>query len=162
MSNIQIEVKEQYEELKVSIRERLDDIKDLSKKDLSIDEFELDTALLQTPHLHGKWLSMYTDETINLKELYGLKERVKLERWKYYTGTQTNEYIAKNGILHEKILKSDVEKYLNADSKLSLVNDVVSMQKALTDYLEQTIREIRNRGFHIKSILDYRKFISGG
>lgn len=161
MSNIQAEVKEQLEELKESIQDRLEQVKKQAENDLEIDDFELDRALLDTPKLHGVWLTMFTDETINLKELYSLKEKVRLERWKYYQGKQTDEYVAKNGIIHEKILKSDLDKYLNADSKLSLVNDIVTVQKALVDFIEKTLKEIGNRGFHIKSVIDWRKFSSG-
>lgn len=161
MSNIQAEVKEQLEELKESIQDRLEQVKKQAENDLEIDDFELDRALLDTPKLHGVWLTMFTDETINLKELYSLKEKVRLERWKYYQGKQTDEYVTKNGIIHEKILKSDLDKYLNADSKLSLVNDIVTVQKALVDFIEKTLKEIGNRGFHIKSVIDWRKFSSG-
>lgn len=161
MSNIAADVKQQLEELKQSIRYNLEDIKKEADKDLEIDEFDLDAALLEIPKLHGKWLSTFTDETVILKDLYGFKERVKLERWKYYQGKQTDKYYAENGIVHEKILKSDLDKYLGADDKLTLVNEVVTMQKALVDYIEKTMKEIGNRGFHIRSIIDWRRFTSG-
>lgn len=162
MSNIQTEAREQLNDLRQTIKDRLDVVKKEADQDLEINDLDLDESLLDIPKKHSKWVSYLTDETINLKELYSLKERVKLERWKYYTGKQTDEYVAKNGILHEKILKSDVDKYLSADEKLVLINDVVSVQKALVEYIERTLKEIGNRGFHIKSIIEWRKFTSGG
>lgn len=161
MSSIQPEVKEQLEEMKQTITDRLSIIKEEADKDLEIDDIDLDRALLDTPKLHAKWLSYFTDETMNLKDLYGLKEKVKLERWKYWMGKQSDQYYAKNGLVHDKILKSDVDKYLSADDKLAIVNDIISVQKGLTDYIEKVMKEIGNRGFHIKSIIDWRRFTSG-
>jgi len=106
-------------------------------------------------------LAVFTDETITLKNLYSFKEKTKLERWKYWMGKQTDKYYAENGLQHEKILKSDVDKYMAADDKLELVNDVVTRQKALVDYVEKVMKEIGNRGFHIKSIIEWRRFTSG-
>jgi hypothetical protein len=148
-------------ELIDSIKSRYEEIKCEAEKDLEIDEFDLDTSLLAIPKLHGKWLDRFTENTIFLKDLYSLKEKTKLERWKYYQGKQTDKYYAENGIVHEKILKTDLDKYLSADEKIKMVNDACTHQKALTDYIEKVMKEISNRNFHIRAIIDWRKFTNG-
>jgi hypothetical protein len=162
MNNLPADVKTNLENMKTSILERLDDLKKEALSDITINEFDIDQALLDTPKLYSKWLSYHTDETMKLKELFNLKEKVKLERWKYYYGKQTDKYIAKYGLVHEKILKTDLDKYLAADEKNIMVNDIVSAQKALTDYVEKILKEIGSRGFHCKSIIDWRRFVNGG
>ncbi len=163
MSSTQVksEVVDQLQELNNSLVGRLEELKQQDEVDLEIDEIDLDKSLMDIPQLHAKYLSTFTDETIKMKELYGFREKIKLERWKYWQGKQTDKYYAENGIVHEKILKSDVDKYLAADDKMVLVNDITSTQKAIVDYLERVIKEITNRGFHIKSIIDWRRFTSG-
>lgn len=163
MSSTQLnsEVATQLKGLNDSLLGRMEELKVLVEKDLEIDEIELDRALLDTPKLHAKYLSIFTDETLKLKELYGFREKIKLERWKYWQGKQTDKYYAENGIVHEKILKSDIDKYLAADEKMALINDVSGTQKAIVDYLERVIKEITHRGFHIKSIIDWRRFTQG-
>lgn len=153
--------KQQLVEIRDQIGARLGELKVEANQDLEIDEFNLDSSLIDVPKLHGKWLSVYTEEMVTLKNLYTFKEKTKLERWKYWMGKQTDKYYAENGIQHEKIMKSDVDKYMAADEKLELVNEVVTMQKALVDYVEKVMKEIGNRGFHIKSIIDWRRFTSG-
>lgn len=148
-------------ELEQELSDRLVDLKKEGEKDLIFNEFDLDKAIFDVPRLKSKWLNKFTDETLNLKNLYGLKEQVRLERWKYYGGKQTDEYCSRHGILHEKILKTDIDKYMTADIKLTKVNDMVNLQKAITDYIEEVLKEIGNRGFHIKAMIEYRKFISG-
>lgn len=149
-------------DLKAEILSQLESVKKLAAVDLAIDDFDIDSEVLKTPKLHTKYNDMFTDHTMKLKDLYALKEKTKLERWKYYQGKQTDKYYADNGIIHEKILKSDTDKYLSADEKLILVNEIVSAQKAITDYLERCIKEIQSRNFHCKVALDWRKFTSGG
>ena len=148
-------------ELIQSIKDRYIEIKTKAENDLEIDEFDLDSAVLAIPKLHGKWLDLFTENTIFLKDLYSLKEKTKLERWKYYSGKQTDRYVAENGIIHEKILKTDIDKYLAADDKLKLVNDACTHQKALTDYIEKVLKEIGNRNFHVRAIIDWRRFQAG-
>lgn len=150
-----------YEEMRESIKTQLQFVKEESKKDLEIDDIDLDKTLLSIPKMHGKWLSIYSDEVHNLKQLYSMKEKIKLERWKYYSGKQPDSYNAANGIIHEKILKTDIDKYMSADPKLELVDSCIMYQKSITDMIEKVMKELGNMGFHIKSIIEWRKFING-
>ncbi len=162
MSNINPEVEENLKSLKQSILENYDELTKEADKDLEIDSIDPDRSLIDLPKLFNKWSRRLADETLTLKELFAFKETTKLERWKYYSGKQTDKYIAQNGIIHEKILKSDIDKYLAADVKLILVNEIVSAQKEKVDFIERTMKELSNRGFHVRSIIDWRKFVSGG
>ena len=109
-----------------------------------------------------KYNDAFTDESLALKDFYGFRRKVELERWKYWSGKQTDKYYAKNGIVHEKILKGDIEKYLKADEKMALVDELISIQKAIAEYLERCIKELQSRNFHCKVAADWRKFTSGG
>lgn len=161
MNNIHPDVEKQLTDLKKAILEDLETVSQMAEKDLEIDQIDLDKSLLQVPKLQSKWSKLLADETLVLKDLYAFKENVKLERWKYYNGKQTDQYIAQNGIIHEKILKTDIDKYLAADVKLTLVNEAVSAQKEKVDFIERTLKELTNRGFHVRSIIDWRRFVSG-
>lgn len=155
------DVKDTFVSMQSSIKERLTWVKQQGENDLEIDDIDLDKTLLSIPKMHGKWLGIYTDEVHNLKNLYSLKDKIKLERWKYYSGKQTDSYIAENGIVHEKILKTDIDKYMAADPKLELVDSCIMVQKSITDYIEKVMKELGNMGFHVKSIIEWRKFTSG-
>lgn len=162
MSRIPDEFLTSVKELKEELKANLLTCQRMASEDLLIDEIDLDSSLLEVPKLFSKWSAMLSDETIKLKDLYGFKESVKLERWKYYSGKQTDEYISKHGILHEKILKTDIDRYLSCDEKLTIVNDLCTIQKEVVDTIERTLKEISSRNFHIKAIIDWRKFTSGG
>lgn len=155
------EVKQDLESMRDDLKSQLKKYKDYAEKDLEIDDIDLDRAVLDTPKLLNKYNILFTDATMDLKDLYAFKEKVKLERWKYWGGRQTDQYYAKHGLVHEKILKGDIDKYMAADDKLILVNEIVSTQKALCDFLERTLKEIQSRNFHIKAAIDWRKFQQG-
>lgn len=144
------------------IKSRYEEVKKLADVDLTIDEMNLDTAVLDTPKLYAKWLNMFSEELLNYKKINDLRDKIKLERWKYYDGKQTDKYYAENGIIHEKILRSDIDKYLNADSKYQKINEICNAQKVMSDYIEKVMKEISSRNFHIKSAIEWRKFMAGG
>jgi len=149
------------EEIKTDLLNQLEDIKRIASIDLEIDEIDLDGAVLKTPKLHTKYNNLFADSTISLKNLYSLREKTKLERWKYWNGKQSDRYYKENGLVHEKILKGDLEKYLAADEKLILISEIISIQKASVDYLEKCIKEIQTRNFHCKVVIDWRRFTTG-
>lgn len=152
---------EQLKQMNTEILEKYSVIKFQVEKDIKIDEFELDSELLRTPLLYSRYTDMFIENTLLLKDFYSYKEKIKLERWKFYSGKQNDKYYKENGIMHEKILKTDIDRYLSADEKIKLINDICSSQKAICDYLEKITKEISNRGFHIKSAIDWRRFTSG-
>lgn len=151
---------DEYKNIKNELQQKYKDIKDQSYKDLIIDEFELDRELIRTPMILMKYSDIFNTELINLKQMYGLKEKIKHQRWIYYSGKANDKTYAKEP-LHITILKSDVEKYMSADDRLSQIDELISIQKGIVDYIEKCIKEIQSRNFHIKSIIDWRKFQSG-
>lgn len=156
--------KKDLEEMLESIQSKYEEYKVQAGKDLEIDPdaHDLDRIVLETPKIMSRYNDAFSDETLVLKDLYTLKKKVELERWKFWSGKQSDKYYAENGIVHEKILKADVDKYLSADEKLILLNKVINTQKAICDYLERVIKEIQSRNFHCKVALEWRRFTSGG
>src|SRR6056300_1262549 len=60
-----------------------------------------------------------------------------------------------------KLLKPDVEKYLDADPKLQKASDKCEYLTVVCDYLEKTIKQISSRSFDIKNAIEWQKFTSG-
>ena len=61
----------------------------------------------------------------------------------------------------EKILKSDVEKYIEADDAWLKIKEVVQNQFALVELIENMLENIKQRGFAIKHAIEYKKFEAG-
>ena len=63
--------------------------------------------------------------------------------------------------MNEKVLKSDVEKYIEADDAWLKIKEVVQNQYALVELIEAMLDNIRQRGFAIKHAIEYKKFEAG-
>jgi hypothetical protein len=153
--------KSDIEDLKTELQYKFDEYKALAEAELTIDEFNLDGESIRTPKLHSRWLGFLCDEGVKLKQIQNLSKSLYLERWKYWSGKASDQYYAKHGPVHEKILKTDLDIYLNADVVLSTMKEVLEQQNRIVDFLERSVKEITSRTFHIKSAIDWRKFESG-
>jgi len=60
-----------------------------------------------------------------------------------------------------KILRQDVDKYIDTDIELQKVKQKVDYLNTIVDYLDRTIRQISNRTFTIKNAIEWKKFTSG-
>ena len=129
-------------------------------KDLKINDTELDLESLKTPQLHNKYMKHLTKFKLMLTRAEAELSNVKREKWEYYTGKAPAEVYAEKPF-DLKILKTDIDKYLDSDEELQKQKQKVDYLNTVVDFLDRTIRLISNRGFTIKNAIDWRKFTSG-
>ena len=129
-------------------------------KDLKINDTELDLESLKTPQLHNKYMKHLTKFKLMLSRAEGEYNTLKREKWEYYTGKAPAEVYAEKPF-DLKILKTDIDKYLDSDEELQKQKQKVDYLNTVVDFLDRTIRLISNRGFTIKNAIDWRKFTSG-
>jgi hypothetical protein len=138
-------------------------IREMAKEDLPIDNEKLDIESLHIPQLHGKYLNIYQDEKICL---YGIKleyKKLKKLKWEYYTGKLDQEKLKELGWeqFDLKILRQDVDLYLEADDDLIALEKKLIIQEEKVDYLQSILKALNNRQFHIRDAISWRKFING-
>lgn len=140
-----------------------DHIKQMVETDLKFNETELDTESLKIPQLHGKYLNILYDEKLVLRKWKKeLSELVKL-KWEYYTGKMSEEQLKElNWEPFElRILKQDLELYMESDADLNQKRDRVFVQEEKVNYLESIIKMITSRQYHIRDAIAWRKFVNG-
>ena len=138
----------------------LEELQDLADKELKINDTELDLESLKTPQLHNKYMKHLTKFKLMLSKAVGDYNTLKKDKWEYYTGKAPAEVYAEKPF-DLKILKTDIDKYLDADVELQRSKQKVDYLETVVDFLDRTIRTISNRGFTIKNAIDWRKFTSG-
>ena len=69
----------------------LEDFFDDTKRDLGIEESELDRESLRTPYLYDKYLKMYQKTKLHLREVERKYDELKLEKHRYYSGNADPE-----------------------------------------------------------------------
>lgn len=151
-----------FKSLLTDIRDTFKEFKLQVIEDVKITEFDIEKELIQISILQAQYLDILSEESIRLSELKTRQKKLYLERWRYYCGKQTDQYYAMYGVINEKILKTDLDRYLHADEYICLISEICEIQKQKVSYLEDITKGIAGRGWTIKSIIDLRKFESGG
>ena len=142
---------------------KLEEIQEFWNADREIDITELANESVRIPQIHDKYLKIYIDERIRLKGLQF--ELTKLVRLKtdYYAGKLTQEELEKLGWEQflNRLLKNEISTYIEAEEDVikSKKNIVLIEEKCY--YLDSIIKMISNRGFQIKSAIDWIKYKSG-
>jgi len=141
----------------------LDEIRIEIQKDMNLDQASLDLESLKIPQLHSKYLNFLMDERLAVRKAendYNVMMRVK---WEYYTGKMSKEELAARGWepFSLKILRNDLDLYMNSDEDLSKLSCKLMFQKEKVSLLEEVIKELNTRHWKIRNAIDWRRFING-
>lgn len=142
---------------------RLEDIRIMVEKDLSLDETELDHESMKIPQIHGKYLNLLFDEKLLFKQKeanYAITKRLK---WEYYGGKLDKTKLDEMGWdqFDYKILRADIDKYLDSDTDLIDLSLKVAYQKEKVTYLENVIKTINSLQWNIRNAIEWKKFTHG-
>ena len=138
----------------------LEELQDIVEKKLKINDTELDLEALKTPQLHNEFLKHYNKFKLMKTKASAELATIKLHKWEYYTG-KADPMVYQQKPFNLKILKQDVDKYIEADEDYQKIKQKVDYLETFVDFLDRTIRQIQNRGFLIKDAIEWRKFTSG-
>jgi hypothetical protein len=91
-------------------------------------------------------------------------KKFKLEKNTFYLDGPTHEQKKQGWEMPAKgkILRSDVNLYLEADDHLSAFDLKIAYQQEKVDLLESIIKTISMRGYHARVAADWAKFQVGG
>ena len=139
---------------------KLEDIQAAIEQDSKINDAKLDQESLKIPELHSKYYNIFMDELRRMKLLESEYSRLKKDRVEYYLGlAQEDVYRAEP--LHRKVMRQDLDLYLESDTKLADLKLRASMQRSKVELLEAFIKTLNNRNFLIKNAIDFRRFQHG-
>ena len=145
----------------------LNEILESWKTDSVIDDNALDEDTVKTSKLHAKYLEIYSLSKLQLKKKEFDLEKIKKDKWLYYTGKMTKSDMDERGWAYDpfqgmtKPLKSEMSMYYETDEDLVKIKAGIDYQKSIIDTLEEIMNNIRWRHSHIKNIIEFRKFTSG-
>jgi len=140
----------------------LKDYQAMVPKDLAYDKAALDSESARTAQLHDKYLKFYLAETARLEVLKHAFSSLWLIQKNYYLGKADPEvYKAKPFDLKVKPIKSEVEDHLKADGDLQAAELEIFSQEKTVKYLNDTIRQVNQRGFEIRAMIDWLRFKNG-
>lgn len=141
----------------------IEQIKQLVEQELGIDPTELGDESLRVPKLHSKFMNIFHDESLLLRKYESEWRTLRKQKWEYYSGKMSQEDLKELGWepFGHRILRQDIDIYLDSDPDMSKLNAKIELQKAKVDYLDATIKSINNRQWMIRNAIEWKKFMSG-
>jgi hypothetical protein len=142
---------------------KLEDIYIEWDKDSDIDTTDLGTESIKIPKLHNKYYKLYTTEKLLLRKYEGEMKSLKLAKYEFYTqgpSAETRE-LGWDMPARGMILKQEMPMYMEGDKDLISLSLKIGLQQEKVDLLESIIKSLVNRGFQIKSAIDWHKFTMG-
>jgi hypothetical protein len=139
----------------------LDKIQEMWTKDSKMDPDNLHTESLNIPVLHAKYFDLYNTIFLLRKKAEQQKRNIRHERYEYYSGKSDPEVYVDNPFPKKIRDKDTMQKYLDADEKLSTVCLKIDYYDTMLVYIESILKMIQNRTYQIKNAIEYQRFMSG-
>ena len=142
---------------------KMEDIIKSWEVDSEIKREDLESELIKITKLHSKYLNMLTSERVTLSLLMIEMKELKKECFILYTQGGNDDQWRKGDkeMPVGKILKSDVQIYIDADKDVVNLSKKIELQKEKVEFLLEVMKQINGRGFYIKSIIDLRRYNIG-
>jgi hypothetical protein len=139
----------------------LDKIQEMWEKDAKIDPDNLHTESLNIPVLHAKYFDLYNTIFLLRKKAEQQKRNIRHDRYEYYSGKADPETYVENPFPKKIRDKDTMQKYLDADERLSSVCLKIDYYDTMLAYLESILKVIQNRTYQIKNAIEFMRFNAG-
>ena len=89
------------------------------------------------------------------------RKNIRHERYEYFSGKADPEVYIENPFPKKIRDKDTMQKYMDADTKLSGVSLKLEYYDVMLQYLESILKQITNRTYQIKNAIEFMRFSSG-
>ena len=152
-----------------SLHQRFQSIKEEWQKDTQIDfqfknkQYTEDLArlALEIPFQHNKYLNHYTDLSQIKTSLEFEYRKLLREKREYYGGEADAKTYAEKPFGNSIKTSEKMKVYLESDDELINTEAKVKYIDQMLYFLDNVMKQISNRGFQIKSAIEWEKFING-
>ena len=86
---------------------------------------------------------------------------MRLERYNYYSGKAPAEVYVEEPFPYKVRDKESMSMHLAADDKLAKIKLKLDYYDVMIEYLEDILKMLHNRGYQLKSAIDFLKFQAG-
>jgi hypothetical protein len=139
----------------------LETLQGMWHEDSKIDPDNLHTESLNIPVLHSKYYDIYNTLMLLRKKAEQQRKNIRHERYEYFSGKSDPEIYIDNPFPKKIRDKETMQKYLDADTKLSGVSLKIEYYEVMLRFIEEILKQITNRTYQIKNSIDFMRFSSG-
>lgn len=128
------------------------ELQDEAKKDLEpVDINSIVSVSLNTPTLQGKYIRYMMNENMNLEKASNEYDELYRKKWIEY----------KEDFQHDLNTKEKMSGIINGDKEIIEIKKKISRSKIIINFLEETIKTLQQRSFHVKNAIEWQKFTHG-
>ena len=139
----------------------LEKIQEMWQRDSVIDPDNLHDESLKIPQLHSKYYTLYNTITLLREKARDSYNKIKLERYNFYTGKAPAEVYAEEPFPYKVSEKDAIQRHLEADEKLTNMDLKIRYYDTELKFLEEIIKNVSNRTFQIKNAIEWNRFQAG-
>ena len=139
----------------------LDTIQGMWEKDSKLDPDNLHTESLNIPTLHAKYFELYNTIFLLRKKAEQQRKNIRHERYEYFSGKADPDVYVTDPFPKKIRDKDTMQKYLDADAKLSKASLKIDYYDTMLVYIESILKQINNRTFQIKNAIEFMRFNAG-
>ena len=139
----------------------LETLQKMWNEDSKIDPDNLHTESLNIPSLHAKYYDLYNNLMLLRKKAEQQKKNIRHERYEYYSGKADPDVYIQNPFPKKIRDKETMAKYLDADERLSGVSLKVEYYDVMLKFIEDILKMISQRTYHVKNAIEYMRIQSG-
>ena len=139
----------------------LEAIQEMWENDAKIDRDNLHEESLNIPSLHAKYFELYNTTFLLRKKAEQHRKNIRHERYEYFSGKADPEVYQKDPFGKKIRDKDTMQKYLDADDKLSNVSLKIDYYDTILVFLESILKVVQNRTYQIKNAIEFMRFNSG-
>lgn len=142
---------------------KLEDIIKSWEEDSKVPVDQLQEQAANVAYLHNKYYKIFLQERVTLRSLESARKKMYLDKFEYFTGTideaRLKERQWKPFAL--RVLKTEVPMHMEADQDMIALDERIGVQKDKVEFLESIIKQINNRNFQIKNIIEFLRWSQG-
>ena len=127
----------------------LEKIQKMWEEDAEIDPDNLHTESLKIPSLHAKYFALYNTIFLLRKKAEQQRKNIRHERYEYFSGKADPEVYTEKPFPKKIRDKDTMNKYLDADEKLSSSSLKIDYYDTMLVYLERILKVFQNRTYQI-------------
>ena len=122
---------------------------------------DLAQLALDIPYQHNKYLNHYTDiSQIKTSLEFEIRKLVR-EKREYYGGEADAKTYAEKPFGNSIKTSEKMKVYVESDDEVINLEAKIKYLDQMLYWLDQVMKQISNRGFQIKSAIEWEKFING-
>jgi hypothetical protein len=142
----------------------LEELMEQWEQDSKIDDNHLGEASTNSPNLHSKYINIIVSYKLKLAKTRGDYNMLRKNKFRYYRGELSRQELEDLGWQQwqgVKPLKNEMDEFLQGDGELVQMEQKVEYLNTIVYFLEEVLKQIRQRDWQIRTAVDWKKFLVG-